>query len=107
MAVTVTNSIGLAEAALWTPAGTTLLGGIGGQSYANISSAWGCNDDGSVVVGFAWLDVDTHHAFRWDAASSNAALVGGANVWAQFWSRDPASPSTTNLTDAVTFTLWP
>ena len=39
--------------------------------------------------------------------SGNAALVGGANVWAQYWSRDPASPSTTNLTDAVTAVICP
>ena len=43
----------------------------------------------------------------WVPVSGDAALVGGATVWAQFWSRDAASASTTNLTDAVRFTLWP
>ncbi len=39
--------------------------------------------------------------------SSDPGLVGGAKVWAQFWSRDPMSAAGTNLTDAVAFTLWP
>jgi hypothetical protein len=32
-------------------------------------------------------------------------LVPGANVYAQFWSRDPATQSTTGLTDALAFTI--
>ena len=36
---------------------------------------------------------------------SDAGLVSGQGVWAQYWSRDPADPSGTNLTDAVGFTL--
>lgn len=31
----------------------------------------------------------------------------GQSVWAQYWSRDPASPSTTSLTNAVAFTMCP
>lgn len=34
-------------------------------------------------------------------------LVPGAVVFAQYWSRDPASASTTNLSDAVRFTIAP
>jgi hypothetical protein len=34
-------------------------------------------------------------------------LVPGAAVYAQFWSRDPQSASTTGLTDAVCFTIQP
>jgi hypothetical protein len=35
------------------------------------------------------------------------ALVPGAEVFAQYWSRDPAAPSTTNLTDALAFFVRP
>jgi len=35
----------------------------------------------------------------------DAQLVPGAGVFAQWWYRDPASASTTGLTDAVSFTL--
>ncbi|MCE9595849.1 MAG: hypothetical protein K8S98_16800 [Planctomycetes bacterium] len=38
---------------------------------------------------------------------SDAALIGGAKVWAQYWSRDNAAPGGSNLTDALEFTLWP
>jgi Tol biopolymer transport system component len=31
------------------------------------------------------------------------ALTAGTDVWAQYWSRDAAAPSTTNLTDAIAF----
>jgi len=41
------------------------------------------------------------------AASGDPALIGGATVWCQYWSRDVFSPSGTNLTDGLTFTLWP
>ncbi|MCK6448357.1 MAG: hypothetical protein L6Q99_18365 [Planctomycetes bacterium] len=34
-------------------------------------------------------------------------LSGGTHVWAQFWSRDAADPFGTNLTNAITFMLWP
>ena len=34
-------------------------------------------------------------------------LVPGEDVYAQFWSRDPAVPSTTNLSNAVHFTIAP
>jgi hypothetical protein len=32
-------------------------------------------------------------------------LTAGTTVYAQYWSRDPSSPSTTGLTDAVSFTI--
>jgi FG-GAP repeat len=37
----------------------------------------------------------------------DAALVPGAVVYAQYWFRDPASPSTTGLTDAIAVELCP
>jgi hypothetical protein len=43
----------------------------------------------------------------WVASGADPALVAGQKVWAQYWSRDPSSPSTTNLTNAIHFTLGP
>ncbi|MBI5433818.1 MAG: hypothetical protein HZA52_13380 [Planctomycetes bacterium] len=40
-------------------------------------------------------------------SGSDAALVAGALVGTQCWSRDPNSPSTTNLTSAISFTICP
>jgi hypothetical protein len=39
----------------------------------------------------------------WTQSSSDPLLIAGAHVFVQFWSRDPASPSTTGLTDALSF----
>jgi hypothetical protein len=41
------------------------------------------------------------------ASGVDPALVSGQQVWMQTWSRDPASPSTTNLSDALTFVICP
>ena len=41
----------------------------------------------------------------WVASGKDPALVSGQTVWAQYWSRDPLAPSTTNLSDALTFVL--
>jgi probable HAF family extracellular repeat protein len=43
------------------------------------------------------------------ATGADALLVGGIDVWAQYWSRDAgfAPPNNANTTDAVAFTLWP
>jgi hypothetical protein len=38
---------------------------------------------------------------------SDAQLVPGAQVFTEYWSRDPASASTTNLTNAAQFTIAP
>lgn len=45
----------------------------------------------------------------WIATGTNPALVAGASVWAQYWSRDPgfAPPNNASLTDATTFVIWP
>jgi hypothetical protein len=40
-------------------------------------------------------------------SSADPLLVPGARCFAQFWSRDPASPSTTGLTDALSFWICP
>ncbi|HVS11849.1 MAG TPA: hypothetical protein VMS76_18430, partial [Planctomycetota bacterium] len=41
------------------------------------------------------------------ASGKDPALVAGQDVWVQTWSRDPASASTTNLSDALSFTICP
>jgi hypothetical protein len=41
------------------------------------------------------------------ASGKDPSLVPGQQVWVQTWSRDPASPSATNLSDAITFTICP
>jgi hypothetical protein len=41
------------------------------------------------------------------AGGSDPALIPGALVHCQWWSRDPAAPSTTNLTNAVDFGISP
>jgi N-acetylneuraminic acid mutarotase len=41
------------------------------------------------------------------AGGADPALVSGQQVWIQTWSRDPASASTTNLSDALTFVICP
>ncbi len=43
----------------------------------------------------------------WIASGADPALVAGAQVWGQVWYRDPPSPSSTGLTDAVAFVLCP
>ncbi|MCK6444787.1 MAG: hypothetical protein L6Q99_00185 [Planctomycetes bacterium] len=40
-------------------------------------------------------------------SGSDAALVAGALVGAQAWTRDPNSPSTTSLSSAISFTICP
>lgn len=43
------------------------------------------------------------------ATGFDPLLVGGTDVWAQYWSRDAgfAPPNNANTTNAVAFTLWP
>ncbi len=41
------------------------------------------------------------------SSGADPGLVAGAGVWAQYWSRDPASASATNLTNAIHFVLGP
>ena len=43
----------------------------------------------------------------WIQGGFDPALITGVLVFAQTWSRDPASPSTTSLTDAVMFAIQP
>lgn len=43
----------------------------------------------------------------WIAGGGDPALVAGAHVWAQHWSRDPGVASGTGLSDALAFTVAP
>jgi hypothetical protein len=43
----------------------------------------------------------------WIASGVDPLLVPGANVYAQWWMRDPASASTTGLSNGVTFAIGP
>ena len=40
-------------------------------------------------------------------SGSNPALIAGVKICAQYWYRDPASPSTTGLSDALAFDIGP
>jgi len=61
------------------------------------------NSGGTSPCGGAYtMDFNTYVA-----SGTDPALVAGQQVWVQTWSRDPASPSTTNLSDAITFTICP
>jgi hypothetical protein len=41
------------------------------------------------------------------ASGADPALVAGAQVWAQYWGRDPGDPFTTSLSDGLTFVIQP
>jgi hypothetical protein len=43
----------------------------------------------------------------WIQSHVDTSLLPGAEAFAQYWSRDPASASTTNLTNGVRFTVCP
>ena len=55
-------------------------------------------------------DCSGSFAFDFNAliqAGGNPGLVVGAQVQCQYWYRDPQSPSTTGLTDALVFWICP
>jgi hypothetical protein len=43
----------------------------------------------------------------WIQSGVDPLLIAGAEVDAQHWSRDPSSPSTTGLSDAIHFRVRP
>lgn len=59
---------------------------------------------GNDCTGAFALDFNAHIA-----GATDPNLIAGANVWSQYWSRDPgfAVPNNTNLTNAATFTILP
>jgi hypothetical protein len=55
-------------------------------------------------------DCTGQYSFDFNAlvrAGTDPRLSGGAIVYAQYWSRDPLTPITTNLTDALAFQVEP
>ncbi|MCK6448794.1 MAG: hypothetical protein L6Q99_20560 [Planctomycetes bacterium] len=46
-------------------------------------------------------------ACHWSLVAGRRSPVAGAQVAAQGWSRDPASPSTTNLKAVTSFVVMP
>jgi hypothetical protein len=51
-------------------------------------------------------DCSGQYVFQFDTAYMNAnSIAPGDTIYAQFWMRDPASPSTTGLSNAVKFTV--
>jgi hypothetical protein len=53
-------------------------------------------------------DCSGAYSFHWNASYINAqALAPGQRVFSQYWSRDPASASTTGLTDGLSFLIEP
>jgi hypothetical protein len=53
-------------------------------------------------------DCSGEYSFHFNASyASSWGLVPGERIYCQYWSRDPASPSTTGLTDALFFTVCP
>ena len=62
--------------------------------------------------GNAGPQVDCSGVFEYDfnariQAGVDSALIPGTRVFAQIWSRDPAAPATTNLTNAIEFSVFP
>ncbi len=61
------------------------------------------NSGGTIACGGAYqFDFNTYIA-----SGVDPALIAGVKFWGQYWSRDPASASTTNLTDAITGAIGP
>lgn len=64
------------------------------------------NSGGNVFPG----DCSGNFAFDFNvriASGADPALIAGATVWSQYWSRDPASTFTTNLSNALRFIILP
>jgi probable HAF family extracellular repeat protein len=68
-------------AAVWTPSGTTFIGGLGGQSGPFLSSVYSCSADGGVMAGLGWINGGAAHAFRWTQAGGMIDLgaAGGGS----------------------------
>ncbi len=63
------------EAARWDAAGNvTYIGGLASQSGSSLSSAYGMDDSGTVIVGLGWVTAGTAHAFKWTLAGGMTDL---------------------------------
>ncbi|MCC6408907.1 MAG: hypothetical protein IT453_17225 [Planctomycetes bacterium] len=104
VAATLLDANGDEYAGLWTPSSQTLLPGLGGQSGNSVSSAYAASDDGSTVVGLAWISGGKAHAFKWSQAtgtvdlgslsgqSSRANGVSADGKVVVGWDEDPTGP---------------
>jgi probable HAF family extracellular repeat protein len=91
---------GQSTAAYWNGASWISLGGIGGSSGTDTSSAWDISDDGLTIVGLGWINAGTAHAFKWtqaggildlgsSGASSRANGVSGNGAVVVGWDDNP------------------
>lgn len=65
----------LVTAARWDGLGNvTYLPGLVGQSGSSLTTAYGMNDDATVICGLGWINGGTAHAFRWTAATGTQDL---------------------------------
>ncbi|MBI5432017.1 MAG: hypothetical protein HZA52_04220 [Planctomycetes bacterium] len=94
------NFGGFSTAAYWTGGAWTSIGGLGGSSGTDVSSAWGISDDGQTIVGLGWINAGSAHAFRWtqsggivdlgsSGASSRANAVSGDGTIVGGWDDNP------------------
>jgi Tol biopolymer transport system component len=88
--------------------GAATLPYLGGFLYVRSPSARTArqNSGGSA----SGSDCTGHFSYDFDvliASHVDPSLVAGADVWAQYWSRDPGSSSTTSLSDAIVFVIGP
>ena len=97
---------GKTRASLWTGGtGWSPLPDLGGQSDSGVSSTWGINSDGSMVVGLGWVLPSGGHGFSWTAAtgtvdlgstvpnrSSRANAVSGDGTLIVGWQDQPTGP---------------
>lgn len=71
----------LVTGARWDNLGNVqFLPGLAGQSGNSLSTAYGMNDDGTVIAGLGWINAGTAHAFRWTAAGGTVDL--GSSLFA-------------------------
>ena len=72
---TTTGGDGITRASVWA-GGTswTQLPGLGGVSGTSESSSYANNGDGSMVVGLAWINAGSAHAFTWTQATGTVDL---------------------------------
>jgi hypothetical protein len=87
------------------PAAAPFQGGtkcVASPSVRTIAQNSGGPSSGTSCSGAYSLDFNQHIA-----SGADASLVAGADVYAQYWSRDPASPSTTSLSNGARFVIHP
>ncbi len=98
----VTNTNGILFYSKTGPASVPFMGGFLCVAPPTVRTPLQNSGGGGPCDGFFALDFNV-----WIATGLDPGLVAGAPVWAQYWSRDPASASATNLTNAVQFVIGP